>query len=135
MLWFIFFDILWLIICDIEIFFNFEWLFVMQLLVSYEFYTIFFFCLFFHNFFLFILIIYNKQVDTANPFNKWIVLGLRNLNPFNKHVGLVLTHILMIWHDTNPTHKHELSPLIVILVAKKCLLGWQNAHLTQLKNN
>ena len=53
-----------------------------------------FICLFFHNFFFFILIKYNKQVDTTDPFNKWIVLGLRNLDPFNKHVGLVLTYIV-----------------------------------------
>ena len=29
----------------------------------------------------------------TNPFNKWVMLGLRNLNSFNEHVGLVLTHI------------------------------------------
>ena len=33
----IFFDILWSIICDIEICFNFEWLIVMQSLISSEF--------------------------------------------------------------------------------------------------
>ena len=27
-------------------------------------------------------------------FNKYVVLGLRNLDPFNKHVGLVLTQIV-----------------------------------------
>ena len=27
-------------------------------------------------------------------FNKWVVLGLRNLDSFNKHIGLVLTYIV-----------------------------------------
>ena len=27
-------------------------------------------------------------------FNKWVVLGLRNPDTFNKHVGLGLTHIV-----------------------------------------
>ena len=49
--------------------------------------------MFFHNFFFFILIKSDKHVDTTDLFNKWFVLGLRNLNPFNKHVGLVLTLI------------------------------------------
>ena len=53
-----------------------------------------FMCLFFHNFFFFILIKSNKQVDTIDPFNKWVMLGLRNLELFNKHVGLVLTYIV-----------------------------------------
>ena len=44
--------------------------------------------------FFFILIKSNKQVNTTNPFNKWVMLGLRNLNPFKKHIGLVLTHIV-----------------------------------------
>ena len=65
----------------------------MQLLVNSKFYTkniyIFFF---FIIFVFFILIKSNKQVDTTDPFNKWIRLGLRNLDPFNKHVGLVLTY-------------------------------------------
>ena len=46
------------------------------------------------QFFLFVLIKSDKQVDTINPFNKWVVLGLRNLDPFNKHVRLVLTRIV-----------------------------------------
>ena len=35
-----------------------------------------------------------KQIDMIDPFNKWVVLGLRNLDPFNKHVGLVSTYIV-----------------------------------------
>ena len=60
----------------------------MQLLVSSEFYI--------KNIYLFffILIKYDKQVDITDPFNKWVVLGLRNLDPFNKQVGLVLTYIV-----------------------------------------
>ena len=47
------------------------------------------------------MIKYNKQIDTTDPFNKWIVLELRNFNPFNKHVGLVLTYIVeYLWVDT-----------------------------------
>ena len=53
-----------------------------------------FICLFFHKYIFFILIKSNKQVNTTDPFNKLIVLGLRNLDPFNKHIGLVLTHIV-----------------------------------------
>ena len=30
----------------------------------------------------------------TNPFNKWAGLGLMNLDPFNKHVGLVLTYVV-----------------------------------------
>ena len=45
-------------------------------------------------FFFFILIKSDKQVDTTNPFNKWVVLGLRNFDLFNKHVELGLTHIV-----------------------------------------
>ena len=37
---------------------------------------------------------YDKQVNTIDLFNKHVVLWLRNLNPFNKCVGLVLTHIV-----------------------------------------
>ena len=44
--------------------------------------------------FFFILIKSNKQVDMTNSFNKWVVLWLRNLDPFNKHVGLVSTYIV-----------------------------------------
>ena len=67
---------------------------MMQLLVNSKFYikNIYFFCFFI--FFFFILIKYNKQVDTSDPFNKWVKLGLRNLDPFNKHVGLVLTYVI-----------------------------------------
>jgi len=45
-------------------------------------------------FFWVILIKSNKQVDTTDSFNKWVVLGLRNLDSFNKHVGLKLTYIV-----------------------------------------
>ena len=34
------------------------------------------------------------QVDTIDLFDKWVVLGLRNFDTFNKHVGLVLTHLV-----------------------------------------
>jgi len=44
--------------------------------------------------FFFILIKSDKQVDTTDSFNKWVMLGLGILDPFNKHVGLVLTHIV-----------------------------------------
>ena len=30
----------------------------------------------------------------TDSFNKWVMLGLRNLNPFNKYVGLVLIRIV-----------------------------------------
>ena len=50
-----------------------------------------FICLFFHKFF---LIKSDKQVDTTDPFNKWVVLELRNFDPYNKHVGLVLIFIV-----------------------------------------
>ena len=91
-MWFIFFDILWLIICNIKICFSFEWLFVMQLFISSEFYikNIYLFLFFFFI----ILIKSNKQVDTIDLFNKWVILGLMNLNLFNKHIGLVLTYIV-----------------------------------------
>jgi len=36
----------------------------------------------------------DKQIDTIDPFNKWVVLRLKNLDLFNKHVGLVLTYIV-----------------------------------------
>ena len=36
----------------------------------------------------------DKQVNTIDPFNKWVVLRLMNLDLFNKHVGLVLIHIV-----------------------------------------
>ena len=65
----------------------------MQLFVNSKFYikNIYIFCFFI--IFFFILIKSNKQVDTTNPFNKWVGLRLRNLDPFNKHVGLVLTYV------------------------------------------
>lgn len=40
----------------------------------------------------FALIKSDKWVDMTDPFNKQVVLGLKNLDPFNKHVGLVLIH-------------------------------------------
>ena len=94
-MWFIFFDILWLIIYDIMICFSFEFYIV---------------CLFFQIYiyiyiyiFFFILIKSDKQVDNTDPFNKYIVLGLRNLDSFDKHVGLVLTNII----DTNELTRYE----------------------------
>ena len=53
-----------------------------------------FICLFFRNFFFSILIKSDKHDDLTSSFNKWVVLELRNLNSFNKHIGLVLTHIV-----------------------------------------
>ena len=111
-MWFILFDILWMIICDIEICFSFEWLFVIQLLVSFEFYNNFLFWFFIIHInlintkisFFFLLIKSDKQINTINPFNKWVVLGLRNPNPFNKHVELGLTHTVEYsWVDTTWT--------------------------------
>ena len=66
---------------------------MMQLLVSSEFYIKYIY-LFDFSFFFFILIKSDKQIDTTSPFNKWVVLELRNLDPFNKHVGLMLTYIV-----------------------------------------
>ena len=57
----------------------------MQLRVTSKFYIKFFF---------FILIKSNKQVDMTDPFNKWVGLGLGNLDSFNKQVGLVLTYVI-----------------------------------------
>ena len=82
-MWFIFFDILWLIIFDSGICFHFERLFVMYLLVSSEFYI-----KNIYIFYFFILIKFDKQVDMTDLFNKWFMLGLRNSNIFNKHVRL-----------------------------------------------
>ena len=54
----------------------------------------------FHNlvlkfvYFCFVSIKSDKWVNTTNSFNKQVVLRLRNLDPFNKRVGLVLTHIV-----------------------------------------
>ena len=44
--------------------------------------------------FFFILIKSDKEVDTIDLFNKYVVLGLRNFDLFNKHIGLVLTYIV-----------------------------------------
>ena len=49
---------------------------------------IFIFCFFI---FFFVLIKYDKQIDITDPFNKWVVLGFKNLDPFNKYAKLVLT--------------------------------------------
>ena len=59
----------------------------MQLFISSEFYIKIFI-------YFIILIKSNKQVDTIALFNKWVILGLMNLNLFNKHAGLVLTYIV-----------------------------------------
>ena len=56
------------------------------------------------------MIKFDKKVDTIDSFNKWVVLDLRNLDPFNKHIELGLTHMVK-QHDTNLTREHELSPL------------------------
>ena len=65
----------------------------MHLLINSKFYIkniyFFFFVIYF-----FILIKSDKQVYTIDQFNKWVVLRLRNLDPFNKHVGLVLIYII-----------------------------------------
>ena len=66
---------------------------MMQLLVSSEFYIKYIY-LFDFSFFFFILIKSDKQINTTGPFNKCAVLELRNLDPFNKHVGLMLTYIV-----------------------------------------
>ena len=66
----------------------------MQLLVSFNFYIKKFYLFVFSQISFFILIKSDKQVDTTDPFNKWVVLELRNLDVFNKHVRLVLTYII-----------------------------------------
>ena len=58
----------------------------MQLFVNFEFYI--------KNIFFFILIKFNRQVDMIDFFNEWVVLELRNLDLFNKQVGLMLTYIV-----------------------------------------
>ena len=63
----------------------------MQLLVNFEFYIKKIFICFFFQFF---LIKFDKHVNMTDLFNKWVMLGLRNLDPFNKYVGLVLTRIV-----------------------------------------
>ena len=66
---------------------------MIQLLVSFEFYIKNIY-LFVFTFFFFILIKSNKQVDMIDLFNKQVMLGLRNLDPFSKHVGLILIYIV-----------------------------------------
>ena len=66
----------------------------MQLLVSFNFYIKKIYLFVFSQISFFILIKSDKQVDTTDPFNKWVVLELRNLDVFNKHVRLVLTYII-----------------------------------------
>ena len=39
----------------------------------------------------------------TDPFNKWVGLGLKNLDLFNKHVGLVLTYVV----NTHELTRHE----------------------------
>ena len=52
----------------------------------------------------------DKQVYTIDQFNKWVVLRLRNLDPFNKHVGLVLTYIIEYsWINTTPTRHTNMN--------------------------
>ena len=52
----------------------------------------------------------DKQVNTTDLFNKWVVLRLRNLDPFNKHVGLELTHIIEYsWVDTIQTRHANMN--------------------------
>ena len=49
---------------------------MMQLLVSFEFYIKNIYIFFFHKFFFFILIKSGKQIDTTDPFNKWVMLAM-----------------------------------------------------------
>ena len=53
------------------------------------------------------MIKFDKKVDTIDSFNKWVVLDLRNLDHFNKHIELGLTHMVK-QHDTNLTNEYEL---------------------------
>ena len=65
---------------------------------------------FFFIIFFFILIKSNKQINTTDPFNKWVGLGLKNLNLFNKHVGLVLTYVVeYLWLDTTRTRHANMN--------------------------
>jgi len=51
--------------------------------------------------FLFLFFYFDKQVNTIDLFNKWVVLGLRNIDLFNKYVGSVLSRIVgFSWVDT-----------------------------------
>ena len=101
-MWFIFSDILWLIICDIVICLvlnDYLWCnysLVLNFILKYLF--VCFFIVFF------ILIKSNKQVDITDSFNKCVMLGLKNFDPFNKYVKLVLTYIVEYsWVDTTQT--------------------------------
>ena len=38
---------------------------------------------------------FDKWVNMIDPFNKQVVLGLRNLDIFNKHVRLILIYIVV----------------------------------------
>ena len=77
----------------------------MQLFVNFEFYIK-------NIYFFFILIKFNRQVDMIDFFNEWVVLELRNLDLFNKQVGLVLTYIVgyswiamtRIWYANKNCH-------------------------------
>ena len=71
----------------------------MQLLISFEFYikNIYLFVIIFF----FILIKSNKQINTTNLFNKRVVLGLRNIDPYNKNIGLVFN----LWNPFNPSNQ------------------------------
>ena len=138
-MWFIFFNILWLIICDIEICFSFKWLFMMQLLVSFEFYIKNIYLLVFFYIYFFILIKFEKQIDMIDLFNKWVVLGLKNLDSFNKHVRLVLTHIVgYLWVDTTrPDTRTRIATPNVIRVSARdwsievvlLMLAWVIKHI------
>ena len=82
-----------------------------MLFVSYEFYIKNIY-LFIFAFFFLILVKFDKQVDTTDPFNKWVMLGLINLDLFNKYIELVLTHIIEYsWINMNSICKHKLSLL------------------------
>ena len=76
----------------------------------------------------------NRQVDTTDPFNKWVVLGLRNLDSFNKHVGLRLTHIVKhSWVDMTKTrhlnmncHPYDMiNTILNRVISKSKVKIWQ----------
>ena len=46
----------------------------------------------------------------SNRFNEQVVLGLRNHNPFNKHVKLILTHIVKYLRVTQ--HERDMQTRI-----------------------
>ena len=59
---------------------------------------------------IFVLIKFDKQVDTIDSFNKWVVLGLKNPDSSNKHVELGLTHIVEYsWVDTTQTRHANMN--------------------------